>query len=35
MNIQPEEISTLNKLLYVVCAFAALVAYLDITIWRP
>ena len=33
--IDPDEISTLNRLLYCVYTFAALVAYLDITIWRP
>lgn len=33
--IDPDEISTFNKLLYCVYTFAALVAYLDITIWRP
>lgn len=33
--IDPDEISSLNRLLYCVYAAAVLVAYLDITIWRP
>ena len=35
MNIKPESISSLNKLMYVICVVAAFVVYLDVTVWRP
>ena len=35
MNINPESISSFNKLMYVICVVAAVVVYLDVTVWRP
>ena len=35
MNIKPEEISTLNKLLYVISAIALIIVLIDVKFWRP